>query len=80
MIDREYYLSSHAQEEMLDDNLERIDIENAILKGYIERKMTQDIRGTRYRLEGPALDGRLIHVICRFKENANMILITVYAL
>ncbi len=80
VIDREYYLSSHAQEEMLDDNLERIDIENAILKGYIERKMTQDIRGTRYRLEGPALDGRLIHVICRFKENANMILITVYAL
>jgi len=73
-------LSSHAEEEMLDDNLERIDIENAILKGSIERKMTQDIRGTRYRLEGPALDGRLIHVICRFKENANMILITVYAL
>ena len=80
MIDREYYLSSHAEEEMLDDNMERIDIENAILKGRIERKMTQDIRGTRYRLEGPALDGRLIHVICKFKENANMILITVYAL
>jgi len=80
VIDREYYLSSHAEEEMLDDNLERIDIENAILKGSIERKMTQDIRGTRYRLEGPALDGGLIHVICRFKENANMILITVYAL
>ena len=80
VIDREYYLSSHAEEEMLDDNLERIDIENAILKGSIERKMTQDIRGTRYRLEEPALDGRLIHVICRFKENANMILITVYAL
>jgi len=80
VIDREYYLSSHAEEEMLDDNLERIDIENAILKGSIKRKMTQDIRGTRYRLEGPAMDGRLIHVICRFRENANMILITVYAL
>ena len=80
IIDREYYLSSHAEEEMLDDDLERIDIENAILKGYIEKRMTQDIRGTRYRVEGPALDGRLIHVICRFKENANMILITVYAL
>ena len=80
VIDREYYLSSHAEEEMLDDNLERIDIENAILKGSIERKITQDIRGTRYRLEGPALKGRLIHVICRFRENANMILITVYAL
>ena len=80
VIDREYYLSSHAEEEMLDDNLERIDIENAILKGSIERKMTQDIRGTRYRIEGPALDGRLIHVICRFKEDTDIILITVYAL
>ena len=80
VIDRRYYLSSHAEEEMLDDDLDRIDIENAILKGYIEKRMTQDIRGTRYRLEGPALDGRLIHLLCRFKENANMILITVYAL
>ena len=80
VIDREYYLTSHAEEEMLDDDLDRVDIENAILKGYIEKRMTQDIRGTRCRIEGPALDGRLIHVICRFKENANMILITVYAL
>ncbi|MEX2490734.1 MAG: hypothetical protein WD425_03120 [Nitrospirales bacterium] len=37
IIDRDYYLSSHAEEEMLDDELERIDIENAILKGRIEK-------------------------------------------
>ena len=37
VIDRRYYLSSHAEEEMLDDDLDRIDIENAILKGYIEK-------------------------------------------
>ena len=80
IIDREYYLSSHAEEEILDDELERIDVENAILKGRIEKKLTQDARGTRYRIEGPALDGRLIHVICRFKEDANLIIITVYVL
>ncbi|MFH1952635.1 MAG: DUF4258 domain-containing protein [Pseudomonadota bacterium] len=80
VIDREYYLSSHAEEEMLDDDLDRVDIENAILKGHIEKKMTRDIRGTRYRLEGPALDGRLIHVICRFKEDTDIIFITVYVL
>nr|VFK18655.1 MAG: Domain of unknown function (DUF4258) [Candidatus Kentron sp. LPFa]VFK33016.1 MAG: Domain of unknown function (DUF4258) [Candidatus Kentron sp. LPFa] len=39
------YLSSHAEEEMLDDDLERKDIENAILKGRIEKKMTRDSRG-----------------------------------
>ena len=80
VIDREYYLPSHAEDEMLDDDLERIDVENAILKGRIEKKLTEDIRGTRYRVEGPARDGRLVHVLCRFKEDANLVIITVYAL
>ena len=80
IIDRNYYLSSHAEEEMLDDDLERKDAENAILKGWMDKKMTRDIRGTRYRIEGPAMDGRLIHVLCRFRESANLIIITVYAL
>ncbi|MBW2331677.1 MAG: DUF4258 domain-containing protein [Deltaproteobacteria bacterium] len=80
IIDREYYLSSHAEDEMLDDELERKDIENAILKGRIEKKMTKDLRGTRYRIEGPALDRRLVRVLCRFREDANLIIITTYAL
>jgi hypothetical protein len=80
IIDRSYYISSHAEDEMLDDHLERLDVENAILKGKIEKKLTRDKRGTRYRIEGPAMDGRLIHVICRFKEDSNLIIVTVYAL
>ena len=80
IIDRNYYLSSHAEEEMLDDDLERKDVENAILQGRIEKKMTHDIRGTRYRIEGPAIDGRLIHVLCRFRESDNFIIITAYCL
>jgi hypothetical protein len=31
IIDRAYYLSSHAEDEMVDDRLEHEDIENAIL-------------------------------------------------
>lgn len=73
-------MSSHAEDEMLDDEIERRDIENAILKGRIDKKLTQDIKGTRYRIEGPSRDGRLIHVVCRFKEDRNLIIITVYAL
>jgi Domain of unknown function (DUF4258) len=80
IIDRAYYLSSHAEEEMLDDELTREDIENAILKGRIEKRLSEDIRGTRYRIQGPARDGRLIHVICRFNEDTDVIIITVYAL
>ncbi|MGH7496337.1 MAG: DUF4258 domain-containing protein [bacterium] len=41
--------------------------------------MTHDIRGTRYRIAGPAKDGRPIHVICRSKEDGNLVIITAYA-
>jgi len=40
--------------------------------GKVDKKMTHDERGTRCRIEGPARDGRLIHVICRFQENGNI--------
>ncbi|MFH0926525.1 MAG: DUF4258 domain-containing protein [bacterium] len=79
VIDRDYYLSSHAEDEMLDDELDRADIENAILKGRIEKILTNDVRGVRYRIEGPAKDGKCIHVICRFKEDNNLVIITTYA-
>lgn len=55
-------------------------MENAILKGQIEKKMTEDRRGTRYRIEGSARDGKSIHVLCRFKEDVNLVIITVYEL
>ena len=79
VIDREYYLSSHAEEEMVDDRLERKDIENSILRGKIDKKLTHDLRGTRYRIAGPTEDGRPIHVVCRFKEVGGLIIITVYS-
>jgi uncharacterized protein DUF4258 len=59
---------------MLDDELTREDIENAVLKGRIEKRLSEDIRGTKYRIEGPARDGRLIHVICRFNEDTDVII------
>jgi len=65
---------------MLDDRLERDDVENALFKGRIQKKLSEDMRGVRYRIEGPAKDGRLIHVICRFREDASLVIITVYAL
>lgn len=78
VIDREYYLSTHAEDEMAEDRLERKDVENAILRGKIDKKMTHEVRGTRYRIAGPAEDGRLVHVVCRFTEVGGLIIITVY--
>ncbi len=78
--ERDYYLSSHAEEEMAEDAFERPDVENAIMRGFIQKKMTHDARGTRYRIEGPANDERLMHVLCRFRETGSLVLITVYEL
>ncbi len=80
IVDREYYLSAYAEEEMWADGLERKDVEHAILKGRIEKKLIQDARGTRYRMEGTTIDGSPIHVVCRFNENSELLIITVYAL
>ena len=44
---RDYYLSSHSEEEMAEDAFERADMENAILSGFVEKKSTRDPRGTR---------------------------------
>ena len=75
---RDYYLSSHAEEELAEDRFERADLENAILTGFVQKKLTNDPRGTRYRVEGSAKDGRLMHVLCRFKEVGSLVIITVY--
>ena len=79
VIDRRYYFSAHAEDEMWADGLERLDIERCILRGRIEKRMTEDVRGTRYRIEGPARDERLVHVICRYHEVEDLLIITVYA-
>jgi len=75
---RDYYLSSHAEDEMAEDGFERSDMENAILYGFVQKKLTHDLRGPRYRVEGQAIDGRIMNVLCRFKETGPLIIITVY--
>jgi succinate dehydrogenase flavin-adding protein (antitoxin of CptAB toxin-antitoxin module) len=79
ILERDYYLSSHAEEELANDGFERSDMENAILHGRIERTLTDDLRGTRYRIEGPASDQRRLYVLCRFRGIGDIVIITAYA-
>ena len=76
--DHDYFYSAHAEDEMLEDFLDRDDIVNAVLKGQITKKYTKDLRGTRYLIEGPSKDGRVVNIILRFKEDGNLVIITVY--
>ncbi|MDY0168180.1 MAG: DUF4258 domain-containing protein [Thermoguttaceae bacterium] len=76
---RDYYLSLHATEELAEDGFERDDMENAVLTGFVQKRLTHDPRGTRYRIEGTAKDGRTMYVLCRFTEIGALVVITVYA-
>lgn len=76
--EEEYILSEHAEEEMQADGLERVDIENVIMNGWVDRKLDDDPRGTRYCVVGPALDERMIEMVCRFTDSEKLVIITVY--
>lgn len=74
-----YRISSHANEEMSEDELEAEDIEHIILTGKIARKFTYNSRGTRYEIIGDTTDGRYAYVVCRFLPSAVLLIITAYA-
>jgi len=74
----DYYLSSHAEEEMREDDLDDQTFENALLKGN-RQGLTRDPRGTRYRLKS-GHDGRVIQGRMPTDEEESLRIITIYAL
>ena len=53
---RQYDMSAHAMEEMAEDLLHILDIEEAIVNGKISRIEKDNLRGTKYVVEGMAMD------------------------
>ena len=75
----EYDMTVHAIEEMAEDDLDIFDIEEAILNGKIVRRDKLDLRGTKYTIQGLALDGKtLVGVVGRFAKPDRFLIITVY--
>lgn len=76
---RQYDMSAHAMEEMAEENLDIEDIEGAVLNGQITRTERDDLRGTKYVVEGVAADGTTpIGVVGRFTTTNRYLIITVY--
>jgi hypothetical protein len=73
-----YRVSSHANEEMSEDELEAKDIESIILTGTVARRFTHEPRGIRYELVGDTSDGRHAGVVCRFLPSGVLLIITAY--
>jgi len=80
VVEQTYTISSHANEEMSDDNLTADDVEQVILTGRIKKRFTRDPRGARYEITGYAPDGRPVAVVCRLLESGWLRIVTVYAI
>jgi len=63
-------MTIHAAEEMAEDDLDILDIEEAILNGQVVDRTKRDTRGTKYTVEGLALDGETpVGIVGRFHAN-----------
>lgn len=72
-------MTIHAVEEMAEDDLDLLDIEEAVLNGQVVKRDKHDPRGTKYTIEGVALDReRLVGVVGRFHGSDRFLIITVY--
>ncbi len=70
-----YYLTEHADDEAMTEDLDIYDIENAILAGKIRRTWPRE---EKYELVGRALDGGSVGVVCRMTQAGKIRVITVY--
>ncbi len=76
---KEYDITAHATEEMAEDNLDILDVEHAILTGDVARIEKDDPRGTKYVVEGVAVDGQTtVGVVGRFTSSGRYLIITIY--
>ena len=72
-------MTVHASEEMAEDDLDILDLEQAVLTGEIVRTEKDDPRGTKYVIEGFAVDGETsVGVVGRFTGSERYLIITIY--
>ena len=72
-------MSVHAADEMAEDNLDILDVEQAILSGQVIRTEKDDARGTKYVVEGLATDGTTsVRVAGHFLSRERYLIITIY--
>ena len=72
-------MTAHAMEEMAEDNLDILDVEQAILNGKVIRSEKDDPRGTKYIVKGSVENQRPpVDVVGRFTATGRYLIITVY--
>jgi hypothetical protein len=76
-----YVVSTHAAEELEDDNLTILDLENIILSGQItERQRDLQTRESKVLVSGITLDGKPAQTVVKIGFTGKLIVITIYVL
>ena len=76
-----YAVSTHAADELEDDNLTILDLENVVLSGQIvERQRDRNTRETKYIIQGGTLDGTAAEVVAKVGHSGKLYIITVYVI
>lgn len=76
-----YVVSTHAAEELEDDNLSILDLENIILTGKItERQRDAKTRESKIIVSGVTLDGNHAQAVVKVGFTGKLIVITTYVL
>ena len=74
-----YVVSTHAAEELEDDNLSILDLENIILTGeIIERQRDAKTREVKCIVAGITLDGAAAEAVVKVSFGGKLVVITVY--
>ena len=76
-----YVVSTHAADELEDDNLSILDLENVVLTGQIvERQRDRSTRETKYVIQGRTLEGTAAEVVAKVGHTGRLFVITVYVI
>lgn len=76
---RQYVMTLHAEEEMVDDNLSIFDVERVILTGrIIERQKDRVTAEWKYLIEGETVASELAVVVAKLSVTGKLVIITVY--
>ena len=74
-----YVVSTHAADELEDDNLSILDLESIVLTGQIiERQRDRVTRETKYVVQGATLGGTAAEVVVKVGHTGRLFVITVY--
>ena len=76
---REYVLTLHAEDEMVDDGLTYFDVENALLTGRIVGRQKDLLTNEwKYVVEGRTHGSEIAVVVSKFAFSKKLVIITVY--